>query len=91
MGEGAGSRRGVGLRGVLQLDAFESGEALAFVSLVGEVRGVCGFVGELKFFVGEVVGVVGRSAVEGDAGDSGRRKGELRGDPNERGEGLYRD
>lgn len=38
--------------------------------------------------MGEVVGVVGRSAVEGDAGDSGRRKGDARGDPNERGEGL---
>lgn len=92
VGDGAGSRRGVReLRGVLQLEALDSGEALGFASLVGEESGVCGLVGELKGLVGEVVGVVGRSAVDGDAGDSGRRKGEVRGDPNERGEGLYRD
>lgn len=89
VGEGAGSRRGVReVRGVLQLDVLERGEALVFASLVGEERGVYGFVGELKDLVGEVVGVVGRSTVEGDAGDSGRRNGEVRGDPNERGEGL---
>lgn len=89
VGEEAGSRRGVKeVRGVLQLDELESGEALLLASLVGEERGVCGLVGELKGLVGEVVGVVGRSAVEGDAGDSGRRKGEARGDPNDRGEGL---
>jgi hypothetical protein len=38
--------------------------------------------------VGEGVGVVFR-IVEGDAGDSGRLKGEVRGEPNESGEGLY--
>lgn len=76
------------VRGVLQWEGLESGEALVFASLVEEDNGVCGFVGELKGLVGEVVGVVGRSAVEGDAGDSGRRKGDARGDPNERGEGL---
>lgn len=70
------------------MEALESGEALGFASLVGEDRGVCGFVAELKGLVGEVVGVLGRSVVEGDAGDSGRRKGDARGDPNERGEGL---
>lgn len=26
---------------------------------------------------------------EGDAGDSGRRKGEVRGEPKDRGDGLY--
>lgn len=51
--------------------------------------------------VGDSVGVVGRIVAEGDdgdsgrrncvAGDSGRRKGEVRGEPNERGEGLYVD
>lgn len=89
MGEGAGSRRGVrDVRGVLQLEVLESGEALVFASLVGEDSGVCGLVGELKGLVGEVVGVLDRRAAEGDAGDSGRRKGDARGDPNERGEGL---
>ncbi len=37
--------------------------------------------------VGDGVGVVART-VDGEAGDSGRRKGEVRGDPNDRGEGL---
>ena len=37
--------------------------------------------------IGEVEGVTGRRG-DGDAGDSGRRKGEARGDPNESGEGL---
>ena len=56
------------------------------LSLVGEPRGV---------------GVVGRMVVDGDdgdsgrrkgeAGDSGRRNGEVRGEPYERGEGLYVD
>ena len=40
-------------------------------------------------FVGEVVGVEGRIIVaDGEAGDSGRRKGDVRGEPKERGEGL---
>ena len=48
--------------------------------------------------VGDIVGVVGRMAAEGEegdsgrrscvAGDSGRRNGEVRGEPKERGEGL---
>ncbi len=60
------------------------------------------FVGEgllgRAILVGEKVGVVGRIAAEGEygesgrrscvAGDSGRRNGEVRGEPNERGEGL---
>lgn len=63
----------------------------AFWSFEGEVRtGWCGF-------VGEVVGVMGRelgdapgeeARYDWDAGDSGRRKGEVRGEPIERGEGL---
>lgn len=39
-------------------------------------------------FAGEARGVVWRN-VEGDAGDSGRRKGELRGEPYPKGDGLY--
>ena len=35
------------------------------------------------------VGVEGRMVVDVEAGDSGRRKGEVRGEPKERGEGLY--
>lgn len=50
-------------------------------SLEGDCRGVC-------TFVGDGVGVVGRTVFEGEAGDSGRRKGEVRGEPKERGEGL---
>lgn len=63
----------------------------AFWSFEGEVRtGWCGF-------VGEVVGVMGRelgdapgeeARYDWEAGDSGRRKGEVRGEPIERGEGL---
>jgi hypothetical protein len=41
-------------------------------------------------FVGDCVGVVVRT-VDGEAGDSGRRKGDARGEPRERGEGLYAD
>ena len=49
-------------------------------------------------FVGDNVGVVGRMAADGEDGDSGRRKcaagesgrrnGEVRGEPKERGDGL---
>ena len=63
----------------------------AFWSFEGEVRiGWCGF-------VGEVVGVMGRelgdapgeeARYDWEAGDSGRRKGEVRGEPIESGEGL---
>lgn len=42
-------------------------------------------------FEGEGVGVVARIVFDGEAGDSGRRKGEERGDPNDSGEGLYVD
>lgn len=88
-GDAGTSRRGVKLgRGFDQLELFESGEAVAFASLVGDVIGVKGLAGELRgCFVGEV-GVVGRRTVDGDAGDSGRRKGEVLGDPYESGEGL---
>lgn len=95
VGEGAGSRRGARpVRGVLQVeeDGAGRGEVVVVDSFVGDVSGVCGLVEELKGFVGEVVGVVGRRVlivlVDGDAGDSGRRKGEARGEPKERGEGL---
>ena len=37
--------------------------------------------------VGDGVGVVART-VDGEAGDSGRRNGELRGDPKDKGDGL---
>lgn len=88
-GDAGTSRRGVKLgRGFDQLDVFESGEAVAFASLVAEAIGVKGLVGELRgCLVGEV-GVVGWRIVEGDAGDSGRRKGEDLGEPYESGEGL---
>lgn len=60
--------------------------------------GVVGVVGRAKrdgvaseaVLVGELVGVVCRNG-DGDAGDSGRRKGELRdgGEPYPNGDGLY--
>ncbi len=34
------------------------------------------------------MGVVARTVLDGEAGDSGRLKGEERGDPKERGDGL---
>lgn len=92
-----GSREGVSPRGV-QVVVSEVG-VVAVWSLDGELSGVAwmNFVGEGRgewvSFVGEGdgVGVVGRIAVEGeegesgrwkgDAGDSGRRKGEVRGEP----------
>lgn len=88
-GEAGTSRRGVKLgRGFDQLEVFERGEEVAFASLVGDVIGVKGLAGELRgCLVGEV-GVVGRRTVDGDAGDSGRRKGEVLGEPYESGEGL---
>lgn len=100
-----GSRKGVRPRGV-QVVVSEVG-VVAGWSLDGVVRGVAwmDFVGEGRgewvSFVGEGVGVgvVGRRAVEGeegesgrrkgDAGDSGRRNGEVRGEPYESGDGLY--
>lgn len=72
----------------------------------GPLRGVwCDFVGDAsgdwgRSFMGEAigVGVVGRMVVDGEdgdsgrrkgeAGDSGRRNGEVRGEPYESGEGL---
>ena len=54
------------------------------------MRGVLAFDGDKPGapFVGEDDGVPGLSG-DGEAGDSGRRKGEARGEPKERGEGLY--
>ncbi len=66
-----GVSEGVSPRGV-QKASFEVGVEV-FGSLVGETMGVC------CCFMGEgrgVVGVVGRIVVEGEEGDSGRRKGE---------------
>lgn len=61
-------------------------------SFEGDVRGVCGLVGDVVGVVGRAVdvGVDGRivDAGEEGEGDSGRRKGEVRGEPKERGEGL---
>ena len=81
---------GLSPRGV-QVPVSEVG-VVASCSLVGEgLRG-------RAILLGEKVGVVGRTAAEGEdgesgrrswvAGESGRRNGEVRGDPNERGEGL---
>ena len=71
---------GVSTRGV-QFSLSEVGVRALCWSLEGDWRGVCAF-------VGEGVGVGGRIVFEGEAGDSGRRKGEVRGEPKERGEGL---
>lgn len=61
-------------------------------SFDGDCNGVCGLVGEAVGVVGRAVavGVEGLivDAGEEGAGDSGRRKGEVRGEPNESGEGL---
>ena len=66
-------------RGV-QSAAIEGG-VLTFWSFDGDCIGVC-------CFVGEVGGVVARMVVEGVRGEEGRWKGEVRGEPKERGEGL---
>lgn len=64
------------------------------LSFEGDCNGVCGFVGDGVGVVGrgEEVGVEGRMVEAGEEGegfgDSGRRKGEVRGLPKERGEGL---
>jgi len=65
----------------VQLPSFEVGVRELCWSLEGDGRGVC-------TFVGEGVGVVGRTVFEGEEGDSGRRKGEVRGEPKDKGEGL---
>lgn len=79
----AGVRKGVMPRGV-QLPSFvEVGVVAVWWSLEGDWRGVWILVGD-----GEGVGVVGRREGEGEAGDSGRRNGEVRGEPKERGDGL---
>lgn len=57
--------------------AVMEGGVLTFCSFEGDGRGVCGF-----------VGVGGRIVVEGERGEEGRWKGEVRGEPKERGEGL---
>ncbi len=88
VGEVAFSRREVGLwRWFEKLEEAERGEVVVFASLVGDESGVNGLAGEVKGLVGDV-GVVGRRTLDGDAGDSGRRKGDVRGEPYESGEGL---
>ena len=64
-------------------------------SFEGDCSGVCGFVGEVvgvvrRPMLGVDVGVVARMVEAGEEGegDSGRRKGEVRGEPKESGEGL---
>jgi hypothetical protein len=48
------------------------------------------FVGEVDVAAGmAVVAVVVLRSGDGDAGDSGRRKGDVRGELKERGDGLY--
>lgn len=98
VGDWDGVRCAAAADGVRPLGVHDGGEAVsppveakgvdAFWSFEGEVRmGWCGF-------VGEVVGVMGRelgdapgeeARYDWDAGDSGRRKGEVRGEPIERG------
>ena len=66
-------------RGVRSAKAEEG--VLRDWSFEGDCRGVWGF-------VGEVVGVVARMVGVGERGEEGRWKGEVRGEPKERGEGL---
>lgn len=54
---------------------------LLLYNFEGDVIGVCAL-------VGEGVGVVARTVLDGEAGDSGRLNGEERGDPKDRGDGL---
>lgn len=62
-------------------------------SFEGDCSGVCGFVGEVVGVAGRPiigVGVAGRTVDAGEegVGDSGRRKGDVRGEPKDSGEGL---
>lgn len=82
VGDGAKSRdTGARPRGV-QLSALVTGVVFSYVEV--EVSSLDGVIVAL---VGDGVGVELRSG-EGEAGDSGLRKGEVRGEPKERGEGL---
>jgi len=77
VGEGAGSLIGGAKPLGVQLSASVTGvELLSFDGVV------------IAAFVGEGFGVEFRRG-DGDAGDSGLRNGEVRGEPKERGEGLY--
>lgn len=83
VGESGTSRstvsRGFGLSGVRVFPGIGSAiAAVAFCSLLGVVG-----------LVDWKTGVDGRITVDGEAGDSGRRKGDVLGDPKERGDGLY--
>ena len=88
--EDAGANCGVKFRGVVSedVDTGGGGGVDVFWSLDGEVK--CDLVGEvvgvLALDVEGDVGVDGRSWF---AGLSGRRNGDVRGGPIERGEGLY--
>lgn len=96
VGEGETSRLAVRQ---LMVRGFHSGVSKVGVEASWSLEGE-GLRGRATF-VGDNVGVVGRMAAEGDdgdsgrrncvAGDSGRRKGDVRGEPNDRGEGLYAD
>ena len=80
-------------RGVQEasLEVFVFGVVAVALSWVLEGE-ACGIVDVER----DLVGVVGRIVVDGEAagwrgeaGESGRRKGEVRGEPKERGDGLY--
>lgn len=86
VGDGAGWEDGVAVGGVVVVVRARRGGGvqdevvlLGLWSLDGEVgKGVGGFWG----------GVEGRRVVVGERGEEGRWKGEVRGEPKERGEGL---
>jgi hypothetical protein len=85
---GAGGMEATSPRGVQEL----VGEAVVSITVDAGVGVGVPFWASLEGvpmpFVGEVVGVVECRRGEGEEGDSGRRKGEARGELKERGEGL---
>lgn len=85
VGDGGSSRVNLG-GGTLSLlfgddVLFSSSTVYDWFNLLGEAIGVYVRPGELP-------GVVGRPCVGGEFGVDGRRNGEARGEPNERGDGL---
>ena len=95
VGEGGVGRvvRGGGRpRGVVQGKSLVGVDGFgAVVDVVSSLEGeVCGIVGVERDLVGVEGRIVEGESVwrRGEAGESGRRKGEVRGEPKERGEGL---
>lgn len=85
VGDGGNSRLNLG-GGILSLlfgdgALFSSSTVYDWFNLLGEATGVYVRPGELP-------GVVGRPCGGGELGVDGRRNGEARGEPNDRGDGL---